>query len=510
MARSIRLGTRGSVLALAQSRLVASALRARHPDVDIEIEAVETRGDRDTRTPLERVADPDFFSAELDRALLGGRVDFTVHSMKDLAAARPDGICQAAVPARENPRDVVLFRRDIVDRLRAGAEIRIGSSSERRRLNVGSFLRDCLPAIGRAPRLKFSPLRGAVERRVARISGDAGNDDALDGLVLALAGLARLWRDPDGRRSIEPHLANARWMILPLSECPTAPAQGALAVECRAADRFTRTILADLHDAPTARLVQRELDTLRSLPASTQPQVGVTAIEHSVLGPLLYRRGGTDTRFPLGWDEPERPGTLHGAVSWDGADLHRRRVRRPVPHELKLGRRAAVFCAHWYAASDALFALPSPRVWTSGVKSWRKLAAHGLWVEGCADNLGFDELTATLGCDVLQLPDLGRWTALTRRGAESGWKNSGVRRVVGTYELGEPDPVDFAELRETVGRATDFFWGSMDQYRSVEAYLPAQARHACGAGKTARALREAGVASPLVFPSRREWRAWLR
>lgn len=510
MARSIRLGTRGSLLAVAQSRLVASALRARRPDLHVEIEAVETRGDRDTGTPLDRVTDPDFFSAELDRALLDGRFDFTVHSMKDLGNARPDGICRAAVPERENPRDVVLFRSDIVDRLRAGAAIRIGSSSERRRLNAGSFLRDCLPHLGRAPNLSFRPLRGAVDRRVARIAGDAADPDGLDGVILALAGLARLWRDPHGRRSIEPHLAQARWMILPLSECPTAPAQGALAVECRADDRFMRDVLAVLHDPATVELVQRELDTLRTLPAPVQQQVGVTAIEHSVLGPLLYRRGAEAKSYPLAWNGPEKPDRPEEAVAWDGGYLLERRVRRAVPHDLTLPERAAVFVAHWHATSEALRRHPDARIWTSGAKSWRELAARGLWVEGCADNLGFDELTATLACEVLQLPELGRWTALTRRGAEAGWRGSGIRQVVGTYEAGATKPADLGALRETLDRTTDFFWGSIDQYRAIEAYLPAAARHACGAGKTARALRKAGVESPLVFPSRREWRAWLR
>ncbi len=335
-------------------------------------------------------------------------------------------------------------------------------------------------------------------------------DGHLDGVVLALAGLARLWRDPDGRRTIEPHLAKARWMVLPLSECPAAPAQGALAVECRADDRATRKLLANLHDAATAMLVQSEVDALRSLPACTQAQVGVTAIEHSVLGPLLYRRGGAAKTYPLGWDRPDKPERPQDILPWDAGDLHDRRVRRAVPHDLALSDRAAVFVAHWHAASDALCRSADTRIWTSGVKSWRKLAARGLWVEGCADNLGFDELASTLACEVLQLPELGRWTALTRRGAEAGWRSSGISRVVGTYEVCDPTPDDFRELRETVGRATDFFWGSIEQYRFVEAYLPPVARHACGAGKTARALREAGVGSPLVFPSRGEWRAWLR
>ena len=111
---------------------------------------------------------------------------------------------------------------------------------------------------------------------------------------------------------------------------------------------------------------------------------------------------------------------------------------------------------------------------------------------------------------MLGLPALREWIALTKRGAEDSWQASGVGRVVATYEQLSAPPSDIDEMRTRVKRATDFFWGSIDQYRAVEAWLPSHARHACGAGKTARALQAAGIDAPLIFPSRREWREWLR
>jgi hydroxymethylbilane synthase len=110
---SLRLGTRPSLLAIAQSRLVKTQLEELHPQLHIELVQLETRGERDQRTPLTAVADPDFFSAELDNALLHNEVDFCVHSYKDLSRERPASIVTAAIPARETPHDVVLFRTDI-------------------------------------------------------------------------------------------------------------------------------------------------------------------------------------------------------------------------------------------------------------------------------------------------------------------------------------------------------------------------------------------------------------
>jgi len=231
----LRLGTRGSLLAMAQSRLIAKALRDQNAGLRVDLVPVETHGDRDRQTPLSEVRDADFFSAELDAALIDGEVDFCVHSMKDLGNHRPAAICRAAIPTRENPRDVIVFRAEVIDRLDQNKPIRIGSSSRRRQTNVATFLAEALPQTTR-PSLQFQTLRGPVDERLQRIQIDPDQRDALDGVVLALAGLARLWRDADGRRSVTPLLENVRWMVLPLSACPTAPGQGALALECRRDD----------------------------------------------------------------------------------------------------------------------------------------------------------------------------------------------------------------------------------------------------------------------------------
>ena len=507
---SLRLGTRGSLLAIAQSRLVARALRARHQDLDIQLVTITTSGDRDLATPLDQVAAPGFFSDELDHALLNEHIDFTVHSMKDLDHKRPAGLMRAAIPVRENPRDVIVFRGDILQRLRAASSIRIGSSSARRQHNVARFLRQYLPATGAETDLRFEPLRGPVDARVARIATDPEQPEALDGVVLALAGLARLWTDEAGREALRPRLAGARWMVLPLSECPTAPAQGALALECRSQDARTRNLLRVLEDPATAELVRLETDALQNIPQSERSPAGVTAIRHDTLGPLLYSRSATDTRANIEWNEPKRADHQHPALPWDGGTWRSTGANRPVDHEFRLEPDAAVFIAHWLAAADVVVNRDAARIWVSGTKSWRKLAERGIWVEGCADNLGFEDIKATLTCDVLGLPALSEWVALTKRGAESSWQASGVDTVVATYESCSAPPPNAKEMRAQVRRATDFFWGSIDQYRAVEAWLPGNARHACGGGKTARALRAAGVDAPLVFPSRREWREWLR
>src|ERR1700704_6193974 len=118
--RPLRLGTRRSLLARAQSSAVARALERAHPGLKVELVGIDTRGDRITDIPLTQVDGKEFFTAEIDAALREGKVDLTVHSFKDLSLERPEELTLAAVPRRENPRDIVIFAPDVLLELARG------------------------------------------------------------------------------------------------------------------------------------------------------------------------------------------------------------------------------------------------------------------------------------------------------------------------------------------------------------------------------------------------------
>jgi hypothetical protein len=401
---------------------------------------------------------------------------------------------------------VVLFRPDVLDLLQAGEPLRMGSSSPRRTLHVGDFLREALPVAGAA--LEFRPLRGPVEDRLRRVQLPRREPHALDAVILALAGIARLWGDREGHTALAPLLADTRLMALPLGECPTAPGQGALAVECRSDDAVTTGVLAALDDAATRRRVQRELALLAAQPDEAQPSFSATSVHHEHCGTLVFMRGraGRGPQRALAWKRPPSPGAVQ---SWDGGDwIHASRDLPLAPPAL--GQPPAIFVAHARAITPGLRVPADARLWVSGVESWRRLARQGLWVEGCADNLGFAFVVPTLCSPVLRLPPLGEWTALTREDAVSSWAGSGIGRVVPTYVVEPPDDDEVLDgIRNQVRTATHFYWGSAAQFRAVRDWLPAHSHHACGPGKTYRALREAGVRKLQAFPSRSEWRAWV-
>lgn len=229
MAAVMRVGTRASALARAQTAQLCAELTRRHPDLRLETVLIRTTGDRLSQGALSAVGGKGLFVKELEEALADGRIDCAVHSMKDVPAALGAGLVIGAVPARADARDVLVGGARSLVALAPGA--RIGTASVRRRAQVLARRRD----------LEVVFLRGNVDTRLARWRG--GDVDAL---LLAAAGLARLGVQEPAAHPIEPDV------LVP------AVGQGALALECRADDAPTRERLAAVADADARDAVAAE------------------------------------------------------------------------------------------------------------------------------------------------------------------------------------------------------------------------------------------------------------
>jgi hydroxymethylbilane synthase len=240
----LTVATRKSALALAQARAFIRALIEANPGLEVEELHVVTTGDRIQDRPLNEVGGKGLFVKEIEEALLEGRADFAVHSMKDLPAQQQPGLTIACVPERADPRDVLLVRHGLEPSfagLPRGA--RIGSSSLRRKIAVLRAREDAV----------VEPLRGNVDTRVKKL--EAG---AHDGIILAAAGLARLGVD---RALLPPHAAIAITEMLP------AVAQGILAIEAREGDERVRKVLAPLEHPESRLRASAERGVLRALGA---------------------------------------------------------------------------------------------------------------------------------------------------------------------------------------------------------------------------------------------------
>ncbi|HEU4424485.1 MAG TPA: hydroxymethylbilane synthase [Pilimelia sp.] len=258
---SLRLGTRGSALALAQSQTVADALRAA-TGRDVELVEIVTAGDRSS-APVQRLGVGVFVSALRD-ALTAKDIDFAVHSYKDLPTAPADGLRIAAVPPREDPRDALVSRDGVrLNQLPPGSVVGTGAVRRIAQLN----------ALGL--QLSARPIRGNVDTRLRKVY-----DGELDAVILAHAGIARLGRAAEITETLDPML------MLP------APAQGALAVECRADDGSLVGLLATLDHAPTRAAVTAERALLATLEAGcSAPVAALAETAEGDQGEEIYLRG---------------------------------------------------------------------------------------------------------------------------------------------------------------------------------------------------------------------------
>ncbi|MBU3705235.1 MAG: hydroxymethylbilane synthase [Mycobacterium sp.] len=302
----IRIGTRGSLLATTQAGVIRDDLIARGHAAELVI--ISTDGDR-SQAPIAEIG-VGVFTAALREAIASRAVDMAVHSYKDLPTAPDERLVIAAIPRREDPRDALVARDHLVlGELPAGSVI--GTSSVRRAAQ--------LRALGLG--LEIRPLRGNLDTRLNRVSsGD------LDAIVVARAGLARLGRLDDVSETLEPV------QMLP------APAQGALAVECRAGDTRLAALLGPLDDPDTRAAVTAERALLADLEAGCSAPVGAIAevvesidddgnvFEELSLRACVAAVDGSDVIRASGIGTPGRPAELGLAVAAELFDLGAREV----------------------------------------------------------------------------------------------------------------------------------------------------------------------------------------
>ena len=230
MTRSVRIGTRGSPLALVQSRWVEAQLRSLHPDLATELIIIKTTGDKLKDVPLAQVGGKGLFIKEIEEALLAGEVDLAVHSLKDMPAEMPPGCALGAVPLREDCRDAFISQRHAsLGDIPAGG--RVGTGSLRRKVQV----------LHHRPDLEVVHLRGNVETRLRKLE-----TEGLDAIILAAAGLKRLG------------LGHVPREFLSEEEMLPAIAQGALGLEVRAADAAMLELLNPLNHVPSQVAVTAE------------------------------------------------------------------------------------------------------------------------------------------------------------------------------------------------------------------------------------------------------------
>jgi hydroxymethylbilane synthase len=277
----LRLGTRGSRLALEQARRVAEKIRAKSPGIGVELVVIQTSGDERSEFGDEIANVVGEFSSELEKRLLKGEIQMAVHSAKDLPTYIPESLVVGAYPERADPRDAWVFRKR--DNPATRSDGWVGTESPRRRLFWGE----------RKPESRFRTIRGNVDRRMERCLLEKD----WQGVLLACAGIDRLGGVPEG---LEMERLDVNWMI-------PAPGQGAIAVQCRRDDLEILKLLAQIDDPAVRCCVSAEKSFLHAWGGGCSESLG--AFAQIQPNRTLHLCAGVKNRF----DEPQKA-SIQGPV----------------------------------------------------------------------------------------------------------------------------------------------------------------------------------------------------
>lgn len=501
--QTYKIGTRGSLLAVTQSTLVKNQLEALSGD-KFELVLIKTQGDEITSKPLWQLEGKDFFTKELDEALLKGEVDLVIHSYKDLGSERPAGIKLAAITERRFAHDVLLIRQETIEQLKNwDGEFVVGTSSPRRIVNIQRSLKPLLP-FGKqeSVNLRCETLRGNVNTRIRKLK-----EGQYHAIVLALAGVERLSHTDSSAAELQELLNGLNFFVLPLSVFPSAASQGALGIETRE-DRDDNgklfNIISQLSHERTVEEVRRERKAFKEFGGGCHLAVGIHVRkfgEHF----LHFHAGEVDgKRIELnqieGVKAPEKvssgrlflglPSGANSEVVYDEFFS-----KKPISVSANF-ENEHVFVTSRYCLPA--LAKQTPRsLWAAGVKTIELLAREGRWVNGTSDSMGTSELKEIKSSKALAMmsKDLNKdWKVLTHRDSPSD-----LGEVIGCYEREELSVTPEYEAR--LKEVTACYWTSFPQYQSFIRCFPflKEATHFCGLGKTwAHFQKENIVVTPLA------------
>lgn len=489
-----KIGTRGSLLAVTQSTLMKNELE-RISGEKFELVLIKTQGDQITNKPLWQLEGKDFFTKELDEALLANQVDLVIHSYKDLGSERPEGIKLAAVTERRFAHDILLIKQETIEKLKNWeGDFVVGTSSPRRIANLTHSLSEYIPG---KPKIRCETLRGNVNTRIGKLK----NGD-YHAITLALAGIERLAHTEKSYAELSELLYGMNYFILPQSVFPSAASQGALGIEMNASrDDGGKlfNIISQLAHPKTVEEVFRERKAFKEFGGGCHLAVGIHVKKISDDIFLHVNSGEVDgkrveKKWLEGLDLPKAPGkklfvgfptNTHPGVIYD-------EFLKKIPETKKVDlTNKHVFITSMYTL-DTLKASSTPEgVWAAGAKSARDLAARGYWVNGTADSLGTDDLKMLQTSKALKIihKNLAEsWTVFTHPNSKSV-----MGEVVGCYER-VPQTVS-SEYESSLKEVGACYWTSYPQYEAFIERFPflKNAHHFCGMGKTWQEFKAAGI-----------------
>lgn len=482
------IASRQSDLARLQAYQVGDRLKALGHNIQYHFR--QSLGDINQEDPLWKMPEKGVFTEDFREGLEKGEWDMVVHSWKDLPIDPLPNTELVATLQRADARDVLILKKDHLEKVRAQKKLRVYSSSPRRIYNLTPFLKNSLPCLLES--VEFESVRGNILTRVKKLF----ENEQIDGLIVAKAAIDRLLmveRDEftEGKIELKSYLAKSLFQVLPLSRNPTAAAQGALAIEIKKGREDLKKVLSEIHCQKTWNNADFERKVLKSHGGGCHQKIGVTQI-HGEFGDWSFLRGETESgQVLLETTLSEKIDPLEAPCLKPFNLFDRKSVEFNKPTRSD---------AHFIARSSALpdgTKLPEDHViWVSGIKTWFKLAERGYWVSGCSDSLGehFQGPGEFFGSR-----KWAKWTHTKGHVADS-------QEGVFSYELApKSETEDLSSYKE-------FYWMSGSQFERAIQLFPEiiNARHFCGPGHTYTKIQEVlkshkTQSTVIALPGRDHW-----
>jgi hydroxymethylbilane synthase len=503
-----KIGTRGSLLALTQCGQFKDQLELKTGDT-FELVVIKTQGDIQTSQPLWQMEGNNFFTKELDEALLKGEVDMVVHSYKDLGSIRPEGIELAAVSKRSYAHDILLIKNEMIPNIKTRAEFVVGTSSPRRIVNIEKNLAEFLPK-GKNVVVKTKMLRGNINTRIQKL-----RDGEYDAIVLALPGIERLAQTSTSLTELKKLLDGINFMILPQSVFPSSASQGALAVECatnRNDGGELKRKLELMSDIKTKEEVSRERLAFNEYGGGCHLAVGINVRKlDSAKGEFFlhnhqgFLNGESVSYFKL--EGRNLPVFLVAPKVFNGHPTNDQLIcKKNIPVTLDQG-------LHLYITSkyciDAVSGSHPKTLWAAGTKTMKDLAALGYWVNATADAIGDEEIqnlrsSAAVG---VMIDNKAPIIVLSNDEAKSTLPGA---EVIACYKREMSKNVS-EEFKKDILSTEVFYWTSYFQYQAYLYHFPEikDKIHACGIGKTYDLFKTQNIE---VYPmaGMEEFKSWTQ
>ena len=504
--KKLRIICRKSRLSLLQAELVKKKILQIVPEAEVEIIGRSSRGDKEIGIPLSSLDGTDFFTQEIFDALQKGEAELAVHSLKDMSAPHFFSHPAFAIIDREDVRDVAVFNANIIEKIKTGQTLIIGTCAPRRETMAVHFLKKALPQLHHDIKIEPHPIRGNVEGRLLQL-----HEGKYDGTILATAGLNRLLmaEAEEGMaqeaNSVTQLLKDKHLMFLPLIECVPAPCQGAIVAEANPHNQEAVDLLKKINQSSLMDEVYAEKKKAYEYGTGCLQKFGVVTLR-TLHGNYLYA-AGEDTKGN-GFTEwnPLPAIELAPEDIFSSTDQMRAFFTYEWKEEKIEIPESLVFVANYKALIQPGIAdlLIKKQIWSSGTKTWYELAKMGVWVQGSADALGFEQWLPMLSMPLIHrsAEDI---CILTHHKAAERWKTKG-KKAVSNYRL---VPQLTEEMQQKISLAKGVFWSSYAQFDIYGQYAASDAVHICAGGETAQLLRQHGI-EPIIFPTIKSFDVWRK